>query len=221
MQLGTLYESRRQEAQDLVAAKKSEERYLEFSGKDRPVEQWGIPMTAELFERKLAKIDPRFVSEEFSTLELKPAVLQGWPVDQPWHHKKLLWKNGNKCILLCHYFRHTLPEWTVLFSKKEFLPNPEILNNVDRPVSTKDLGAAFDPNKPVDWDADPADDSILYTSARVMNGVAIRGWREILLILLESGLINLTQVEKEFGSGNSPLWKIKTGKGSKSEGYLI
>jgi hypothetical protein len=41
-----------------------------------------------------------------------------------------------------------------------------------------------------------------------------RGWREVLIMLIHKHLIGLEAVEREFGAGNRPSWKILTGKGT-------
>lgn len=205
-----LREESRQKLVDQVKQKQGEEKYLIDTGKDKNINTWGIPLTTELFERKMKKISPNFVFEEYTLDELKPAVQKGWPVDEPWHHKKLLWTNGTTFWYLCNYPRHVMPEWTTMWGKDEFLPNPEVISNFERPVSIKDLGSAFDPSKKVDWDAPPQHDSALYLKMRIPYGAAIRGWREVLLIAIRSKFVTLEQVEKEFGVGNSAEWAQKT-----------
>ena len=41
-----------------------------------------------------------------------------------------------------------------------------------------------------------------------------RGWREVLIMLIRKQLVTLDAVERVFGAGDRPSWKILTGKGT-------
>jgi hypothetical protein len=43
-----------------------------------------------------------------------------------------------------------------------------------------------------------------------------RGWREVLIMLIHKRLVSLEAVERVFGAGDRPSWKILTGKGTGS-----
>ena len=45
-----------------------------------------------------------------------------------------------------------------------------------------------------------------------------RGWREVLIKLIQKGLIGLDATERIFGAGDRPSWKILTGKGFVNNG---
>lgn len=40
-----------------------------------------------------------------------------------------------------------------------------------------------------------------------------RGWREALIMLIQKGVVGLEAVERVFGAGDRPSWKVLTGKG--------
>lgn len=52
-----------------------------------------------------------------------------------------------------------------------------------------------------------------WKEVKIPNYVSKRGWRECLILLIQKGLLGLDAVERSFGVGNRPSWKVLTGKG--------
>lgn len=52
-----------------------------------------------------------------------------------------------------------------------------------------------------------------WKEVQIPNYVDKRGWRECLMMLIQKGLLGLEAVERSFGAGNRPSWKVLTGKG--------
>jgi len=192
-----------------VAKNKSEEKYLLDTKKDTPAEQWGIPLTAELFEQKLKKLNANFSFVEFPPSELVNLVIQGkWPVDQPWHHKQLFISTPEGRTRVCLYPRHILPEYTIMWGKDVVLPNPEYISNPDRIGKPTDIPNLKSKDIREDWGEAPKD-SPLYIYSHIPHGTALRGYREVLAICIMAKFITLAQVEQEFGPGSSAEWKMK------------
>lgn len=193
-------------AQDALRDKKTQESYLlEKVGR---FNNWGKILSAKEFEGKMKKLNPNFLFQEFSFDELKGAVLRGYPHDQPWHHKRLMIALKNEegaddLIQIGLYPREILPEHSIISLKEDFMPNPEFISTGKTP-SLSDL-----PKGPVDFKVKPSKESNLYKWFYDQGGISIRGWRELLLMCLQCGLVNLAQVEKEFGGSQSPEWARK------------
>lgn len=202
-------ETKNDELQQKVNKSRSEEQYLLKTNKNVSGEQWGIPLACELFERKMKRLNPRFLFKEFSNQDMLPAIMRGWPVDQPWHHKRLCIETLEGLTQICLYPRHVLPEYTVMWGKDVALPNPEVISNPDRISKPhKDFGPNWTPQREVDWDNEPKD-SALYQYFHIPYGTAIRGYREVLLICITAGYLDVSAVETEFGPANSAEWSMK------------
>jgi hypothetical protein len=194
--------------EDTLRAKKEAEKFVIH--KANSGNGWGKFLKTPEFELKLRKIAKhRVVFEDFTFEELKGKVLQGYPADKPWHHKRLMVLLRNDLgtddkIQICLYPRELIPENSIMAAKEDFLPNPEFM-------STGKTPSKFDisPNA-VDWAEKPSKESALYKYFYDQGGVAIRGWREVLLICLQIGVVSLVDVEREFGPAeNSPEWAQK------------
>lgn len=62
---------------------------------------------------------------------------------------------------------------------------------------------------------DATDPSLPWREVEIPWHVTKRGWREVLLkLIVEKKLVTLEAVERVFGAGDRPSWKILTGKGS-------
>lgn len=171
--------------------------------------QWGRYLKTPEFEAKLRKIAKhRLLFEDFTFEELKGQVLKGYPADKPWHHKRLCVlirdEEGKEMkVQVCLYPRELIPENSIMLAKEDFLPNPEFISTGKTPSRFD-----FSPD-PVNWDAKPEKDSALYKYFYDQGGVGLRGWREVLLICLQHGVVVLADVEQEFGPASSPEWAQK------------
>lgn len=56
----------------------------------------------------------------------------------------------------------------------------------------------------------------MWKEVKIPRYVDKRGWRECLILLIQKGLVGLEAVEREFGAGDRPSWKVLTGKGTGS-----
>lgn len=79
-----------------------------------------------------------------------------------------------------------MPEWTAMTTRNDMVRVPD------------------DPNKPEGF----------WKKVEIPWNRKKRGWREVLLYLIQKKLVTLEAVEKVFGAGDRPSWKILTGKGS-------
>lgn len=52
-----------------------------------------------------------------------------------------------------------------------------------------------------------------WKEVKIPRYVEKRGWRECLILLIQRGLVGLEAVERAFGAGDRPSWRVLTGKG--------
>lgn len=161
--------------------------------------------TAE-FEKKLAKLNPRL---RFRTLPLKP-------------DKRVVFvERRGKALPICVYETPWLPELSLRSRKTEVVQNSDNtlrfkngklfhhLERADFPKAHWDEAAGeftFDGLR-------PHEEAVELPWSEVK-----RGYRTVLLYLLEAGELDLDQVEKTFGAGTSRGWAVHTGKRNDIEG---
>lgn len=171
------------------------------------------------------KTDPTLIryrlGKTMTTEELEPRLLKLVPTLQFEFHprnktKKALYNVDQRGkIYLGAYESNAMgpmPERSIMTFKYEDVPDPTFFK--DGPdkkfIDRKDL-PAFD-EKTGEW-KDP--DALLPGFIRVKkpHGLAVRGWRSILIRLVLEGLTTPEAVEREFGSDDTPEWKGHMGKG--------
>ena len=191
------------------------------------VRQIGEPMAHTEMERRLAKMNPRlrFLWEPFNN-----------------HHKMLALDAGDKLEKLFVYPTGSIPERTIWRKKEEYVEDPDYkpsrfdhgaadwewvpmegYEHLYRPEGYK-LGGwndpavlANDPDLPFCGQWQRRDNDAGRAAWKKLNhawGRHRRGWREVMLMLVQRGLVTVDQVEREFHSdANNPLWKQGLGKG--------
>ncbi len=159
----------------------------------------GNSLTAEVFEAKLKKLCPalRFEFHEFN------------PNMKSVYHMR----NGEKHHI-CPYGAGLLPEHSVMRRAEEYVRDfsfgvPGLEGS--RPIERADLpkhefvpgqGFVFDKAKP----------QIGMKKIEIPYGEATRGWRTVLLRIVEKGVCTPDQVESVFGADNTAAWATHMGK---------
>ncbi len=167
--------------------------------------QQGQSMSTLIFEAKLRRLLPKVVFAEFSQEELNYALLVSntenmqnavrtgrWKPGEPWDHRKLMhpqWDPSQPkgLVQICLYPREFMPEFSSFYMTEKEIPNPEYIST----------GKVATPDSPI---------SRVY---KVSDGVYKKGWRQVLIEVLQTGLINRTDIEREFGNANTPEWAQK------------
>lgn len=163
-------------------------------------------MKTEEFEKKVARLNARL---RFRTLPLKPdkrvVFVERRGVAEP----------------ICVYESGWMPEYSLRSRKTE------VVQNSDNTLTTKGghlhhhLERADFPKSHWDEEAGefkfdglrPHEEAVELPWSEVK-----RGYRTVLLYLLESGELDLDQVEKTFGCGESRGWAVHTGRRTDIEG---
>lgn len=152
------------------------------------------------FEEKVSKLNPRLL---FATLPLKP-------------DKRVVYHLlSGRAAPICVYEADWLPELSLRARKTE------VIQNSDNTLVHKD-GKLFHHLERADfptshWDEDagefkfdglrPHEEAVEIPWTEVK-----RGYRTVLLYLMEAGELDLDEVEKTFGCGTSRGWAVHTGK---------
>jgi hypothetical protein len=115
--------------------------------------------------------------------------------ENPTHKRaSLLIPNGRKVLVV--YENSLMPERSIPKLRTMEVPDPTF-THLDR----KDMPTDPDALRP-GW-----------RRVQIPWGEAKRGWRTVLVRLIQQGAITVTQAETEFGSDETPEWRQHTGKG--------
>lgn len=155
--------------------------------------QLGTPLTSADVEARLAKIlEPGFVC-----------------VDHPWNEtKKLVVRRlpSGTQETICVYERGLMPEHSIMRIKVE-----EIRDVDQKHLSRADLPKyEISPTGEIIWD--PTKPKPGWKRVERLWGEKVRGWRTLLIRLIQARAISLSDAEKYFGSDNRPQWAANTGK---------
>lgn len=146
-------------------------------------ERLGRPLFPAEFERRLLKLNPNLY---FEVIDENPS------------HKRLSVLDARGKHFVAVYPNALLPERSILKFKEIDAPDP---NFTGAGVSRSDLPTDPDAVKP-GW-----------RRILIPWGEHRRGWRTVLVRLIQAGLITTNQAEVEFGSDETPEWRHHTGKG--------
>lgn len=169
------------------------------------MQQMGRELSSEELERRLSKLNKNL---RFET---------NWRN----HTKKALYRiqniNGElQKEFLCAYENGVMPERSVMKQVLKEVMDPEFLGG-RQTIARSDLPkyeVVPDEKSPLGqdivFDPDAKRPGMKYEVQG--HGEAIRGWRTVLLALVNTKAITVNQAEREFGSDNRPEWAYKTGK---------
>jgi hypothetical protein len=146
-------------------------------------ERLGRPLLPDEFERRLARLNPNLF---FEVIPENPS------------HKRLSILDTRGKHFVCVYPNSLIPERSIARLKVIECPDPNVTGSE---ITRKDFSS--DPNA-----LRPG-----WRRVTVPWGEAKRGWRTVLVRLIQAGLITPTQAEQEFGSDETPEWRQYTGKG--------
>lgn len=164
--------------------------------------QWGQKMSAALFETKLKRLDPTF------RCEVNPYN----PTKKALYHP--FFENG--LGLVCAYENDVMPEHSIREVRVEHVRDFSVGETNENPLCRADL-----PKYEVVPDDSPLGQKIVFDPTATPLGMRkvytqgreiLRGWRTILIRIVEKGLATPTQVENIFGSDNRPQWAHHMGK---------
>lgn len=188
--LGEKYDINRRRLED---AKRHESYVAGDRSKIVAASQWQNLLLTPVFEARLKKIMPGALFLEFTPSDLEPVVKAGrWPALTPWHHKRLchlaVGLDGSSYVdQISLYPRECMPEFSVMYNKEIEIPNPDF-------ISTNKVANA---------------NSDISYNATISDGVAIIGWREVLVKIRNKGYLTNAQIESAFQNANTPEWQQK------------
>lgn len=163
--------------------------------------QLGSKLTPAEFETKLKKINPNFIFRSFNNK--KGELIRGL------------------CLPVVPYADaysvDIIPEFSVLTLKREVVQDPSALR-ADFVLNRKDLPKGKwvqydngDGTITAGWEFE----SDVFPGMKVQNTQwheKIRGWRTLLSRMIIRGILNVTEVEKEFGAADRKSWAVRTGR---------
>ena len=114
----------------------------------------------------------------------------------PTHKRLSVMRNGEK-VFVAVYENSLMPERSIMRSRVVEVPDPKV-THIDRADMPKHEG-----------DLRPG-----WRRIEIPGGEKVRGWRAVLVRLIQQGIISLTQAEDAFGADNTPEWAQHTGKGA-------
>ncbi len=144
----------------------------------------GAPMFPAEFERRLKRLNANLF---FEVIAENPTHKRMSTLDQRGRH------------VVCVYENSLMPERSI----------PRI-----RTMEVPDVNWDHSKTKRIDFNF--ADEEALKPGWRKISipwGESKRGWRTVLVRLIQAGLITVTQAETEFGADETPEWRQHTGKG--------
>lgn len=170
------------------------------------VARMGEGLETSVFEARLAKLNRNL---RFRTLPLKP-------------DKRVVFvEKRGKAVPLCVYEAGWLPEYSLRKRHTEIVQNSDNTLRVSNGTLHHHLERADFPK--AHWDETagefkfdglrPHEEAVELPWSEIK-----RGYRTVLLYLLEAGELDLDAVEKHFGSGTSRGWAVHTGKRTDIEG---
>tara|TARA_R110000868_G_scaffold153995_1_gene379980 strand:+ start:573 stop:1172 length:600 start_codon:yes stop_codon:yes gene_type:complete len=144
----------------------------------------GTPLFPAELEKRLLKVNPHL---GFEIIENNPT------------HKRIFITDQRGKVPICVYENSLMPERSVAKVKVLEVPDPSfsMIDRKDMPDLVKNPNAL----RP-GW-----------RRVAVPWGEQTRGWRTVLVRLIQIGLISTESAEKEFGSDETPEWRQGTGKG--------
>jgi|SRR5579883_2784268 len=158
--------------------------------------QFGQKLSATELETKLKKINPNLI---FETI-----------VENPGHKRLSELRRGEK-VIICTYPNGIIPEHSFMRVKEEVVQDMNFYNSTTATfhLDRKDLPKhEFVEGEGIKWDGLP----LGFKKVLIPWGEYLRGWRTVLIRLVEAGAATPTQVEKIFGSDNRPEWAAHMGK---------
>ena len=202
-QFATIAQGDRVEKQknDLLQYIKQEESHIVFV-EDSLVDptndekQLGKPISSVTFENILRTVLPLNIAF----------------IDNPWipDKKAIVRVKGTEFETICPYERGLMPEHSVMQLVTKEIPDSEVLGR-RKAMNRKDLGKyEYVPGQGFVFD-----DTTVRPGFKRIKQVGRelkRGWRTVLLRLIQEGLISLYDVERLFGSKDHPSWAQNTGR---------
>lgn len=164
----------------------------------------GRTMTAQQLETKLSKLNPKLRFRYVGVTNTKKAVC--------------IERQDGTLEELMLYPATILPERSMWKGKEEIYPDPQ-QNHVEK-LNQDDMEwvplPGYESRYPK-WGTwrmkDPTKLKPGWLRKLVPTGEAVRGWRTVLVKLIACGALTPEQVERNFGSDDTPEWKQHTGKG--------
>lgn len=160
--------------------------------------QMGQQMSAVELEKKLLKLNPNLVFEVIT--------------ENPTHRKAFELRRGEKHPLTI-YPNGIIPEHSFMRVKEELVQDMDFYKETTGTfhLNRKDLPKhEFVPGEGYKWDGVP----LGFKKTLIPYGEYLRGWRTVLVRLVEQGAITPTQAEMVFGADNRPEWANHMGKQS-------
>lgn len=190
---------RAQEQAKIQAWCDEQERYakaLAETSAANPEKQLGRSLSTEKFEALLTKVSPKF---RFEHLPLNMTK------------KALFYLRGADKYYICSYENGLLPEHSVLRRAEEMVRDFSVGGTDSKPIQRADLPKhEFVPGEGFVWD--PAQVQPGFQKIEIPWGELYRGWRTVLLKIVQTRIATPTQVEAVFGADDSAAWSTHTGK---------
>jgi hypothetical protein len=213
--ISTGAENERVNAQTAAVQYETKERLGKFLLDEKNVTnsefQTGRGMLAAEFIKRLKKLDPRF---EFFPSPTKPHLgAFGYRQVNGEYEFLVMGMNG------------FVPEHSVHEVREEFIQDTSIGVDGKPPIQLADVmkQAHWVPKANIfggEWEFEDKTQGLGWKKVIMPGKEITRGWRTILLRLIQAGKLTVSAAEKEFGPDNTPNWQFHTGK-STSAGSLI
>ncbi len=143
----------------------------------------GTPLWPHQLEERLKRLNANLV---FEVIDLNPTHKRLSVVDQ----------RGKQAVAV--YENSLMPERSIPRLRELEVPDPSWDHSKTKRTDFSTEVTAIRPG---------------WRKVTVPWGEAKRGWRTVLVRLIQAGLITATQAETEFGSDETPEWRQYTGKG--------
>jgi hypothetical protein len=191
---GIRREAHRQEIADTVALKTAAE-ITDFStAPTNPLRQWGRAMLTQDFERKIAPLLPDFI-------KCMPD-----PRGEGFRHMYVMAPGLHEHLLA--YPNPHMPEHSVMYTYYEDVPDMSV-----RHIDRKDVPEAEFISPQEGWKFDTSRAPLAgMKRVELPGGVALKGWRQVLIQLITYGAISAADAERVFGADDRKEWAGKTGK---------
>lgn len=160
--------------------------------------QFGQKMMATELEKKLKKVNQNLVFEVIP--------------ENPGHKRLSELRRGEGKVFICTYPNGLIPEHSFMRVKEEVVQDMNFYNSATNSfhLDRKDLPKhEFVPGDGFKWDSEVP---LGFKKVLVPWGEYLRGWRTVLIRLVENGSATPTQVENIFGADNRPEWSAHMGK---------
>ena len=207
LRAGGRAEVERQKILDYIKEEQSHHIYIGNSlvNPTDSLKQLGRPLHSDMIERMLATVLPSSVA--FIENKYKPGFRAAVRVLRNTDD------NHGAFETIVPYEGGIMPEHSTFQLVEEEIPDPDVISR-KKSISRKDLGK-FEYKKGEGFEFEEGGRAGFVKNQKLGHTIK-RGWRTVLMRLVVSGFLSVTDAERLFGSSNNPTWQQYTGKVNES-----